>query len=465
MAKQGSMYSGKTVVIMGLGKSALALAKLLHSRGATVKVSEMNPKDHLMEAANDLASFAPEMETEFGRHSPAFFEGADYVVVSPSVRLDTKPLDEVKQRGTPILSDVEMVLSEVDIPVIAFAGTEGKTSSAFLARSFLEEGGKKVFYCGDQGEPLANYLLKEEQADYILIELSVYQLDNLQNIRPHIAVLTSLQPPFPERFSRVEDYSRAMVNLVKNMNDKSFLVYNFRDTNLRNVVVNCQAAKRVFRRKDPIALGAEIAQKYKGTYLNNERELVWVENGVKELYSLREFNMFGLHNKDNLMAAIIVAKLAGVSKDKIQKVIDTFPGVPHRLEFIKKKGRVRLINDSRSVNVDGLRRALESFPLDPIILIAGGRDAQADFTPLAETVKKRVKTMILVGEAKEHINRCVGDHSETFLVGTFEEAILLSYQKSREGDIILLSPGCESYDMFVSYEERGNYFRKYVEDL
>jgi len=459
------MYSGKTIVIMGLGKSALALAKLLHIRGAKVKVSEINPKDHLVEAANELAHLGPDVEVEFGRHSSAFFQDADYVVVSPSIRMDTKPLDEIKQRGTPILSDIDMVLSEVDVPVIAIAGSEGKTTTAWLIRAFLAEQGKKAFYCGDHGEPLADYLLNDEKADFILLELSIQQLDNLQNIRPHIAVLTSMQPPFPERFSRVEDYGRAMLNLLRNLSDKSFLVYNFRDTNLRSIVGNSKASKRVFRRKDPVALGPEIAQKYKGVYLNNERELVWIENGVKELYNLRNFNMFGLHNKDNLMAAVIVAKLAGVPADKIQKTIDAFPGVPHRLEFIKKKGRVRLINDSRSVNVDGLRRALESFSLEPIILIAGGRDAQTDFSPLAEVVKKRVKTMILVGEAKEHINRCVGDHSETFLVGTFEEAILLSYQKSREGDIILLSPGCESYDMFVSYEERGNYFRKYVEEL
>ncbi len=466
MGKQNSsMFSGKTVVIMGLGKSTLALTKLLHNRGAKVKVSEINPKDHLVEAANELSLLQPEVEAEFGRHSAPFFEGADYVVVSPSVRMDTKPLDEVKARGTPIFSDIEMVLSEVDAPVIAFAGTEGKTTVAHLVRAFLQESGKKAFFCGDHGEALANYLLNDEKADFILLELSVHQLENLQNIRPHIAVLTSMQPPFPERFARVEDYARAMLNLVKNLNEKSFLVYNFRDPNLRNVAVQSTAQKRVFRRKNPIELGAEIAQKYKGTYLNSVNELVWTENGTKEIYNLRNFNMFGFHNKDNLMAALIVAKLAGVPKEKIQRVIDGFQGVPHRLEFIKKKGGVKLVNDSRSVNVDGLRRALESFSTEPVILIAGGRDAQNDFTPLADIVKKRVKTMVLVGEAKEHINRCVGDFSETFLVGTFEEAILLSYQKSREGDIILLSPGCESYDMFVSYEERGNYFRKYVENL
>jgi UDP-N-acetylmuramoylalanine--D-glutamate ligase len=165
------------------------------------------------------------------------------------------------------------------------------------------------------------------------------------------------------------------------------------------------------------------------------------------------------------MAAVNVAKLLNVGNEAIQKVIDTFAGVPHRLEFVKKKGGVRLINDSRATSVDTLRLALDSFPFEPIILIAGGRDAQADFVSLAEVVKTRVKTLVLVGEAKEHINRCLGDLSETFLVGTFEEAVLLSYQKSREGDIILLAPGCESYDMFVSYEERGNYFKKYVDEI
>lgn len=453
---------------MGLGKSALALAKLLHQRGAKVRVSEINPKENVADAAKELANLKPEIETEFGKHSTPFFLDADTVVVSPGVRQDTKPLDEVRAKGIPVLSDVELISREIEVPIIAVAGTEGKTSVALLTKALLEGAKKSVFYSGDHGEPLANFLLKDQSFDYVVLELSPYQLENLQKFRPHVAALTTLQPPFPERYPTVEAYGQVVRNLLRNLDDKCFIVYNFRDAGLKSLVAGNPAPKRVYRRKDPESLGAEVARLYKGSWLaSSGRELIWREgmDGAKASFNLRNFKPFGIHNRDNLMAAVNIAKIAGVTNEVIQKVIDSFPGIPHRLEFVKKKGGVRFVNDSRATSVELLRRSLESFPLDPIVLIAGGRDAQADFTSLADLVKTRVKNLILVGEAKEHINRCLGDYSETFLVGTFEEAVLLSYQKSREGDIILLSPGCESYDMFVSYEERGNYFKKYVEEL
>jgi len=461
------MYSGKKITVMGLGRSTLALIKLLHSQGAIVSVSEMNPKDNVAEPAKELATLKPDVEAEFGKHSSALFAEAELVIVAPGVKMDTKPLDEVRAKGVPIMSDIEFLAKEIEVPIVAVAGSEGKTSVAFLARAFLEAGKKSVFYCGDHGEPLANYFSKNAKADYVLLELSPYQLDNLQKLKPYITVLTSLQPPFPERFPTMEAYGSVLRNLLRNLDDKCFLVYNFRDNNLKALISGNPAAKRVYRRKDPASLGEDIARLYKGCWLaTSGRELVWKDSEQnKSVFSIRHLKLFGLHNRDNLMAALNVAKTVGIADEVIQRVIDGFPGVPHRLEFVKKKGGVRLINDSRATNVDTLRLALDSFPLDPIILIAGGRDAQADFASLSDIVKTRVKTLVLVGEAKEHINRCLGDFSETFLVGTFEEAVLLSYQKSREGDIILLSPGCESYDMFVSYEERGNYFKKYVEEI
>jgi UDP-N-acetylmuramoylalanine--D-glutamate ligase len=468
MAKPvSSFYKDKKILIMGLSKSTLALAKLLHSRGAVVRVSEANPKDNVAEPAKELATLKPEVEAEFGKHSSQWFLEADTIVVSSSVRMDTKPLDEARAKGVSILSDVELLSKEIEVPIIAIAGTTGKTSVGFLVRAFLEGAKKAVFFSGDHGEPLANLFAKGIKADYVVLEMSAYQLDNLQNLRPQVAVLTSLQAPFPERFPSADSFGSTMQKLLASLDEKCAIVYNFRDANLKGVVAGNPAPKWVYRRKDPAALGEEVARVYKGCWLaSSGRELVWKDaTGNKSVFNIRNFRLFGLHNRDNLMAAVNVAKLLQVGNEVIQKVIDSFPGVPHRLEFVKKKGGVRLVNDSRATSVDALRLALDSFPFDPIILIAGGRDAQADFVSLAEVVKTRVKTLVLVGEAKEHINRCLGDLSETFLVGTFEEAVLLSYQKSREGDIILLAPGCESYDMFVSYEERGNYFKKYVEEI
>jgi UDP-N-acetylmuramoylalanine--D-glutamate ligase len=224
--------------------------------------------------------------------------------------------------------------------------------------------------------------------------------------------------------------------------------------------------KLLVRRKDIPSAPGQVGRSPRGAFLLSTKDLVWSNGEIKEEYDLRYMPIYGLNNRDNLMYAVCVAKELGVAHADIQKAIHEFPGVPHRLQLVRKKGGVRFINDSRSTNPDSLYKSIESFQLDPIILIAGGKQAaDANFTPLIELVKKRVKTLILVGESKEQINRDIGDFSETFLVGTFEEAILLSYQKSREGDVILLSPGCESYDMFHSYEERGRYFTKYLDEI
>lgn len=180
-----------------------------------------------------------------------------------------------------------------------------------------------------------------------------------------------------------------------------------------------------------------------------------------EYYNSKTMKMKGRHSVENIMAAIAATREHGSKPEAIQRVIDTFPGLPHRLEYVRKAGGVMFYNDSKATNVHAVHKALEAFE-ENVILIMGGKDANVSFTSLAESVRRRVKSLILVGEAKERINRDIGDFSETFLIGTFEEAILISYQKSRIGDIILLSPGCPSYDLFDNFEERGNYFKKLV---
>jgi UDP-N-acetylmuramoylalanine--D-glutamate ligase len=460
-----SNYLGKTIVLMGLSKSTLALAKALHSFGAKIRVSELRQKDHLLDLEKELNTLQPTVEMEFGKHSAPFFEGADFVVLSSLVASDTKPLDEVHARGTPVFSEIDFVLSQVQTPIIGVLGSEGKTTTCVLLKSFLEANKKSVYFSGDLGRPLAEFLSDDKEYDFLLIELSLTQAASLQNFRPHSLIFLNLYQPFPERVLKMDDAQRALQNAFKHVSATTNVIYNHKDNTLRPLLIPVQANKFVFRRKDPAQVSPELVQRYRGAYLASSREMVWLENGKRESFSLSHIPLYGLHNKDNLMAAVTTAKALGVPSNIIQRAMDTFAGVPHRLELIKKKGGVRFVNDSRSTTVECLRKALESFGFDPLILISGGKDTQAEFGVLGDIVKERVKTMILIGESKEHINRCVGDQTETFLVGTFEEAILLSFQKSREGDIILLSPGCEGYDIHTNHEERGNYFKRYVAEL
>jgi UDP-N-acetylmuramoylalanine--D-glutamate ligase len=213
-------------------------------------------------------------------------------------------------------------------------------------------------------------------------------------------------------------------------------------------------------------VGGAFAEQFSGAYYRAAtKQVISKINGKEESYDLAQWKLFGEHSRENLMAAICVARTMGVPQKDIQTVINTFKGVAHRIEFIRKKDGVFFFNDSKGTNVMSVKRSLAAFNSNSIILIAGGKDKNMDFAPLVDLVQKKCKILILLGEAKEKINRAIGDFSETYLVGTFEEAVLLSYQKSRSGDIILLSPGCASYDMFRNYEERGEYFRKLVTQL
>jgi UDP-N-acetylmuramoylalanine--D-glutamate ligase len=217
-----------------------------------------------------------------------------------------------------------------------------------------------------------------------------------------------------------------------------------------------------YTKKSPMSVNPAQAEKFRGAYLSKPNMVLKMNK--EEAFDLIQCKLPGDHNKENLMAASIAAWNVGCSRAGIQKTIEGFKGVTHRLEFVRKKDGVTFYNDSKATNVSSVIRSINSFN-GPIILIAGGRDKDQDFAPLVEHVRKRVKNLILAGEAKEKINRVIGDYSETFLVGTLEEGILIAYQKSRSGDVILLSPGCASYDMFKSYEERGDYFKRLVAQL
>ena len=459
-------YKGKTAVLLGLGKSGLAAAKLLHSRGAKVKVSDLKPKDHLMGPVRELQDLDSEMEFEFGANSLEFFSGADFIVSSSSVPKSTGVLMELRDQGIPSYTELELALREVTAPLVAIVGSYGKTTTAAMAKMLLEQSGKKVSIASDLHGCLSDCLRRGERPDLVLLELRGSQLEKVQNLKPDVVVFTCLHKSKPVEYPTLEDYLRVQMSILKNADDKTVVIYNFRDAALRALVPPFPGRKRMVRRKNPNSLGAEFAQLYQGSYLESVRDLIWTNGELKEEFDLREANIFGLFNKENLMSAVSIAKEFGCKQPEIQHVITHFPGIPHRLEFIRKRGGVRFINDSRSTSPDSLFKSLKAFKYNPIVLIAGGKQmADVSYQGLGELVKQGVKTMILVGESKEQINRDLGDFAETYLVGTFEEAVLLSYQKSCEGDVILLSPGSESYDMFTDYEERGNYFTKYLDEF
>lgn len=459
-----SKFKGKRVLIVGFGVSGVSVAKYMAKQGAKICVTDMKQKSELTEYVNQVADL--KIEWELGKHNPKTFQTAELIVVSPGVPLNIKPLDEARLANVPITNEIEIAASALKEPLIAVTGTNGKTTTATLIGEIFKADGKSVFVGGNIGKPLIDYLTDGIKADYVVAELSSFQLELVEKLVPAVAVFTNIEEDHLDRYGDMGKYIDAKKRLLKCCDRNTYVVLNYDNATVHSFGQDTNAKIIWFTKHDPMRVGGEFAEKFYGVYGRlQQKKLITKMGGRDESYDLSTLRLFGDHNKENLMAAICAARAVGINPAAIQKVINEFRGVPHRLEFVRKKDGVYFFNDSKGTNVMSVQRSLAAFSQNPVILIAGGKDKGMDFTPLCDLVQNRVKILILLGEAKEKINRAIGDFAETLLVGTFEEAVLLAYQKSRSGDVILLSPGCASYDMFKNYEERGDYFRKLVQQL
>lgn len=456
---------GKKFLVVGLGKSGVSAAKFLCDQGGKVTATDTRGKHELGDALKTLGE--RKIDLDLGKHTPKLFTQHDYVVLSPGVPMNVEGMAEAKAAGIPVINDVEIASYFIKAPIVAITGTNGKTTTTTLIGEMLKNDGKKVFVGGNIGVPVLDLVMSGETPDVVVLELSSFQLESMHTFKPTVAVLTNLEPDHLDRYpTGVESYYAAKQRMIQNADKTTTLVVNQDNERSLQWAENFQGKVLRFSKRDPMAIDPKLAENFHGAYLRRPKMVIkgFEKGASEELVDLMLCKIAGDHNKENIMAAALAVRAVGGTKEGIQKTVDSFKGVSHRLEFVRKKDNVAFYNDSKATNVASVVKSLSAFNA-PTILIMGGRDKDQDFGPLAELVKKRVKNLILLGEAKEKINRILGDYSETFLVGTFEEAILISFQKSRNGDVILLAPGCASYDMFKNYEERGDYFKKIVGQL
>ncbi|MDZ4678023.1 MAG: UDP-N-acetylmuramoyl-L-alanine--D-glutamate ligase [Oligoflexia bacterium] len=456
-----SKYKGMKVLIVGAHKTGIALAKFFYEQKAIITISDMKTREQLGGVADLLEEFEPQWD--LGGHSEKVTTAQDLIVLSPGVNPTNKAFQAAKDKGIPITGELELAASLIKEPIIAITGTNGKSTVAKLTYEFLRQSGVETWIGGNFGTPLIEYVTSKATAKVLVVEVSSFQLETADTFKPHHAVLLNLAEDHLDRYRGMNDYTAAKKKIFKNANSESYAVMNADDP----LVVECARDQNVQRAKLNYfskRAGLEDQIKRIGGAVYGNKEIRLYVNGQQEIYPTSKIKMRGKHALENIMASMIAARPYGAKPDQIQKVIEEFPGLEHRLEFVRRKGGVEFYNDSKATNVHSVLRALDAFD-EPVILIAGGKDKGVDFAPLVEPVQKKVKNLILVGEAKERLNRTIGDFSETFIIGTFEEAVLLAYQKSRSGDVILLSPGCSSYDMFENFEERGNYYKELIQKL
>lgn len=450
--------NGKRIMVVGLSTTGVSLAKYLVQAGAKVTVS-----DHKSPA--ELANYLEEIDQlplqyDLGGHTPRTFIEQDMIILSPGISPDLKIFEYARTNGVFVTGEFEFASSLIKEPIFAITGTNGKSTTTQLIHLMLEQSGLKSWIGGNFGNPLIEYVRSGMKADVVVAEVSSFMLEHCESFAPRNIVFMNLAENHFDRHRTMDAYISAKRRVFRNTNQYTTSILNADDKRVvdlaRDPVV--QRGRILYFSRKPV-LEPQIMNIGGAVNIKNE---VRLRVGPEiEKYMVGDMKMVGRHSIENIMAAILCTREFGAKPEVIQDVINTFPGLEHRIEYVRKAGGVRFYNDSKATNVHAVQRALDSFD-EHVILIMGGKDTDLNYEPLIPAIKQKVKTLILVGEAKERINRALGDHAQTFLIGTFEEAVLIAYQNSRIGDIVLLSPGASSFDMFDSYEERGKYYKKLV---
>ncbi len=449
---------GKKVLVVGLARSGVSLVHFLVENGAVVTVSDHKSKAELSTSLEQIDGL--EVQFDLGGHTPKTFVAQDLIILSPGVPSNMKIFEYCRTQGVQVTGEFEFATWFIKVPVIAVTGTNGKSTTCKLTELFLTASGVPTWIGGNYGEPLVEFLRKKDEAKVVVAEVSSFQLEHCERFTPQNIIFTNLAENHQDRYRSMEEYVNAKSRIFQNTNQATTSILNADDSAVVELAHDPSVQRgRIFYFSRKPSLEPQIMTIGGAVLIKDE---IRVRTGPDiETYNIKNMKMRGKHSIDNIMAAILAAREHGARREDIQKVIETFSGMAHRLEYVRRVGGVEFFNDSKATNVHAVLRALDAFD-ENLILIAGGKDTNLSYEPLREIVRRKVKNLILVGEAKERMNRDLGDYSETFLIGTFEEAVLIAYQKSRIGDIVLLSPGCSSFDMFDSFEERGNYFKEIV---
>jgi UDP-N-acetylmuramoylalanine--D-glutamate ligase len=443
---------GKRVLVVGLARTGMSVIRFLSQQRARVIGTDVRSAEELEEYISMLRDLA--IETELGEHRIGTFLNADLIVISPGVPLNIEPLETARANGIEVISEIELACRFIRDPIIGITGTNGKTTTTLLLGNMLHESDKDVFVGGNVGNPLIDCAGRGTR-DYVVAEISSFQLEGIKSFRPHIALMLNITEDHLDRYSDFDDYITAKFRLFLNQGHSDFAVLNADDDIINQHNSEISAEKRYFSLTSPLK---------EGGFFDHDALIYRDPSGNVERFAITKVSLRGIHNIENMLAAIVTAKICSCPKEAIQAALESFKGLPHRLEFVRELDGVSFYNDSKGTNVGSVVKSLRSFQ-EPVILIAGGKDKGGDYSPLTGVIAQRVKRLILIGEARQRMAKALGTSVSTTLADTLEEAIHTAFEESKEGDVVLLSPACSSFDMFRDYEERGTVFKEIVNQL
>jgi UDP-N-acetylmuramoylalanine--D-glutamate ligase len=439
----------KKVLVLGLARTGSECARFLVKQGAKVWISDLRTETDLTAEIDFLAGLP--VGYFLGGEDRGWLKGIDLVVPSPGVPAESVLLREASDRGIKILSEIDLAYRFLDAPMIAITGTNGKSTTTTLVGEMLKAHGTKVFVGGNLGAPLIGFVGGDWE--WGVVEISSFQLEWIEAFRSKVAVLLNLSEDHLDRYPNFAAYCGAKARIFENQTSQDIAILNRDDPYVW--------ALRQKSRARVISFGfTDINQ---GVFAGSE-EIVWRDGSSEERFPLRRVKIQGIHNVENMMAAIAVAKAVGVTAPVIQQTLEEFPGLEHRLEFVREKNGVRYYDDSKGTNVGAVVKSLASFAA-PVILLAGGVDKGGDYGILREGIEKRVKRLVLFGAAKQTIAKTLGPLTETVMVESLAAAVRDAHEHAQPGDVVLLSPACSSFDMFRNYAERGRVFKSLVQAL
>jgi UDP-N-acetylmuramoylalanine--D-glutamate ligase len=446
---------GKDVVVLGLGRSGMAAASLLQRDGARVVVRDESAGDQVQERAIRLRRLGVRVElgNQFDR-STHF----DLAVVSPGIGPERPIVREMLTQNTPLLSELELAYRFCLCPIVAITGTNGKTTTTELITGMLAGCGKRTTSAGNIGNAFSDAVEASAGLDAVVLEVSSFQLEKIEQFRASIAVLLNITPDHLDRYESMDAYAAAKSFIFMNQQPEDTAVVSMEtlDT-MRRMGIAIKAR--------PITFSAynREADVWLDWFDNNT---IWCRlpecRGI--LLKMSETNLRGVHNAENVLATLATGLAMGLPVSQMREAICSYCPQPHRCEFVAEVGGVTYINDSKATNIDAVEKALRSLP-GQCVLIAGGRDKGLDFTSLKEVVANKVKLAVLVGEAQGKMWRAWSKVAPCVRAFSMEEAVRLAASHARRGDTVLLSPACASFDMFENYEHRGEEFKRHVFNL
>ena len=396
------------------------------------------------------------IQWEAGQHSIEVMLAAQFVVKSPGIPFDIPLIEALKKHGKIILSEIEFAAQHTSATLIGITGTNGKTTTTLLTYQILKDAGLNVGIAGNIGNSFA-LQVAEHDHDFYVLEISSFQLDDIQDFAPHIAVITNITPDHLDRYNyRIEDYIAAKVKISKNQSTKDFLLFNAEDPLLSEALKSNQLKAK------KIALATPLGRE--GVYAEKDQIIIQTKNN-KTMINSSQFPLFGRHNLLNAMAASTVASLLEISKDSIRESLSHFKGAPHRMEKVLSIQRVQYINDSKATNINATFFAIESIDT-PLIWIVGGVDKGNNYEELLPLIREKAKAIICLGVDNEKLRNTFEGLSEIFIeTQAMSEAVKIAHKIAVPKDTVLLSPACASFDLFKNYEDRGDQFKNAVRNL